>query len=137
MRLVDHAGVEVIDRDGCVRLLASEEVGRLAVVDGGAPLVLPVNYVMDGEAIVIRTAPGTKLRVGLDGPVCFEIDGFNRTTRAGWSVVVAGRLEEVDEHRTDEYCRVRALPLDPWAGADRDHWLRLVPSGITGRRVSR
>src|SRR4029453_19307331 len=90
-RVIDSpTGLEVLDHDECLRLLAADEVGRLALVDGGAPVVFPVNYGLDGEAIVFRTAPGTKLAVGPRGPVAFEVDAFDRTTRTGWSIVATG-----------------------------------------------
>jgi uncharacterized protein len=136
MRLKDdRTGIEVLDRELCRRLLAADEVGRLAVVRGGAPVILPVNYALDGDDIVFRTAPGTKLDAAGRSPACFEIDAFDRATRHGWSVVVSGRLEEVDEFSRRELARLRSLPVSPWAEGDRDHWVRLVPSQITGRRV--
>jgi len=136
MRLRDaRTGLELLDRALCLRLLMSDEIGRLAVVSGGAPMVFPVNYVLDGEAIVFRTAPGTKLEAVGRSAACFEIDAFDRSTRHGWSVVVTGRLEEVDEYTTRELARVRALGVSPWAQGEREHFLRLVPDRITGRRV--
>ena len=129
-----RTGIEVLDRQHCLRLLANDEVGRLAVVSGGAPVILPVNYAMDGEAIVVRTAPGTKLDAA-EGAACFEIDAFDRSTRHAWSVVVSGRLEEVDAYAARDLERLRSLEVSPWAAGERDHWLRLVPNRITGRRV--
>jgi nitroimidazol reductase NimA-like FMN-containing flavoprotein (pyridoxamine 5'-phosphate oxidase superfamily) len=136
MRLRDaRTGIELIDRALCLRLLANDEIGRLAVVSGGAPVLFPVNYALDGEAIVFRTAPGTKLEAAGRAPACFEIDAFDRSTRHGWSVVVTGRLEEVDEHAAKELARMQALGVSPWAEGEREHFLRLVPDRITGRRV--
>ena len=129
-----RTGIEMMDRDHCLRLLATDEVGRLAVVSGGAPVILPVNYAMDGEAVVLRTAAGTKLDAA-GTPACFEIDAFDRSTRHGWSVVVSGRLEEVDAYAARDLARLQALDVSPWARGARDHVLRLVPSRITGRRV--
>jgi len=97
-------------------------------------VILPVNYAMDGDAVVIRTAPGTKLDAVAE-TACFEIDAFDRSTRHGWSVVVTGRLEEVDRYASRDLARLRSLDVSPWADGARDHWLRLVPSRITGRRV--
>ena len=38
MRVVSrHSGIEVIDADECLRLLAAEEIGRVAVVVGPRP----------------------------------------------------------------------------------------------------
>ena len=53
----DSHGLEILDREACLGLLADDEIGRLAVLAGGAPLILPVNYQLDGEAIVFRTDP--------------------------------------------------------------------------------
>jgi nitroimidazol reductase NimA-like FMN-containing flavoprotein (pyridoxamine 5'-phosphate oxidase superfamily) len=136
MKVTDaRTGIEHIDRDECLRLLAADEIGRLAVNDGSTPTIFPVNYRLDGEAIVFRTAPGTKLESGPRSPACFEIDRFDRTARAGWSVVVVGRLEEVTQYDARTFARVTDLPVDPWADNEKSHWMRLVPARITGRRV--
>ena len=136
MRIVDaRTGIDHIDRDECLRLLADDEIGRLAVNDGGVPTIFPVNYRLDGEAIVFRTAPGTKLQHGPRSLACFEIDRFFRDARTGWSVVVVGRLDEVTHYDARTLARVKELPVDPWADGDKPHWMRLVPTRITGRRV--
>lgn len=87
------AGIDWLDRDECLRLLAADEVGRLAVV-GAPPAIFSVIYRLDGEAIVFRTDPGTELNHGSRAPACFELDTFDRDHRPGWSVLVTGRLEE-------------------------------------------
>ena len=130
-----RTGLEVIPPDECRALLRAEEIGRLAIIDGGAPAVFPVNYVLDGEAIVFRTAPGTKLSSGPRRPASFEIDLFDRQNRTGWSVVAAGRLEEVTRFDAGTLERIRRLPVDPWVGGERAHWMRLVPTRVTGRRI--
>jgi nitroimidazol reductase NimA-like FMN-containing flavoprotein (pyridoxamine 5'-phosphate oxidase superfamily) len=136
MKSVDaRTGIEWIDRDECLRLLAADEIGRLAIVVGGSPAVFPVNYALDGETIVFRTDEGTKLTAGPRAPACFEIDDFDRTLRVGWSVVASGRLEEVTRYTTSALERAQQLPIGPWAGGAKAHWMRLVPESITGRRV--
>ena len=132
-----RTGIQVIDRDECLRLLSEDVIGRLAVNDGSAPTIFPVNYCLDGEAIVFRTAPGTKLACGPRSRACFEIDRFSPEVRAGWSVVVVGRLDEVTEYDSRTLVRVKDLPVDPWAEGDKPHWMRLTPTRITGRRVGR
>jgi nitroimidazol reductase NimA-like FMN-containing flavoprotein (pyridoxamine 5'-phosphate oxidase superfamily) len=127
--------VEVLDRDRCITLLRGDEIGRLAVVADGGPLILPVNYQMDGESIVVRTDPGLKLDQGLRAHGCFEIDHFDRARRSGWSVVVAGRLEEVTHYDSKTWARTHELPVEPWADGAKEHWIRLIPSRITGRLV--
>lgn len=124
-----------IDRDGCLALLAGEVVGRLGVIDGGRPLIFPVNYVLDGTDIVFRTDQGTKLDAGLRSPVSFEVDQVDRVTSAGWSVLVTGRLEEVTPFDAATLERVRGLPVDSWADGTRRRWVRLVSDRFSGRRV--
>jgi len=136
MELVDRrTGIHVLDRAACLRHLEGQEVGRIGIVDGGTPLILPVNYAMDGDVVVLRTAPGAKLAAGPRAPACFEIDWFDPATRTGWSVLVVGRLEEVTPYQHRTWSRVQELGVDPWAGDDKSHWLRLVPDHISGRRV--
>jgi uncharacterized protein len=130
-----RTGLHWIYRDECLKLLAGEVVGRLAVVHGHAPAIFPVNYVLDGADIVFRTDPGTKLAAGERASACFEIDGIDRQSRTGWSVVATGRLEEVTRYDLLTLQRVQQLPVEPWAAGAKEHWMRLVPERITGRRV--
>lgn len=130
-----RAGLDVVYEAECLELMATEEVGRLAVSVGGQPLVFPVNYALDGREVVFRSNAGTKLEAGLGRSVCFEVDHFDRAARTGWSVIVVGRLEEVtpaDSVSLQE--RIHSLPVEPWAG-QRERWLRVVPRAITGRRI--
>lgn len=136
MRTIDaRTGLERIDRDECLELLAGDVVGRLAVASGGAADIFPVNYVLDGETVVFRTDPGTKLDATGRAQASFEIDRIDREHRTGWSVVASGRLEEVTRYSSRTLARLRELPVDPWAGGDKAHYVRLIPSRITGRRV--
>jgi nitroimidazol reductase NimA-like FMN-containing flavoprotein (pyridoxamine 5'-phosphate oxidase superfamily) len=132
---VDEHGIERIERGECLRLLEAEDVGRLAIVQGRTPAIFPVNYVMDGDSVVFRTGPGTKLTHGAEALVAFEIDWLSREDRTGWSVVVTGRLDEVTEFDAERFDRLHHLGLEPWAPGAKDHWMRLVPGTITGRAV--
>ena len=38
-------------------MLAARQIGRLGVFLDQYPLIVPVNYSMDGDAVVIRTHP--------------------------------------------------------------------------------
>ncbi len=135
MRFVDRrSGLEVIERDECLRLLAAEAVGRVAVVHGGRPYLFPVNYALDGEAIVFRTAEGTKLDAAVRGAFAvFEIDGHDRELRSGWSVITTGTVEEVVD--PNDLDRLGQLDLQPWAPGARAHWVRLRPASLSGRRI--
>jgi len=128
-------GIEILGRQECLGLLATDEIGRLAVVVANTPLVMPVNYALDDETVVFRTDPGTKLDEGPRARASFEVDSFDRARRTGWSVVATGRLEEVTHYDATTFDRVRRLVVDPWAGGEKTHWMRLVPDRVTGRRI--
>lgn len=129
-----RTGIEVLDRDQCLELLAADDFGRIGLDEGGHPLILPINYAMDGEDVVFRTAEGTKLDAARQ-PACFEIDEHDSEARTGWSVVVRGRLEEVTPaHHRELFDRVADL-AKPWAEGEKPHVLRLVAESIQGRRI--
>ena len=125
----DHELIE-LDREECLALLAAGRVGRFAVASmNDAPLVVPVNYVMDGDAVVFRTAAGEKL-AQLRRRASFEVDGLDQPTETGWSVLVRGFAYEATSWE------VAHLDLEPWAAGDKDRWVRIVPTAITGRRIT-
>lgn len=130
-----RTGLDILDRDECIRLLAGEAVGRIAIVDGGHPLVFPVNFIVDGADVVFRTGEGTKLHAAERNPVCFEVDSFDPADRSGWSVMVHGRLEELTPSDAKLYERASALPVEPWADAPKAHLMRVVTRTVTGRRI--
>ena len=127
---VTHVTFEELERDECFALLAANAVGRLAVGrDGLAPLVRPVNYLLEGEVIVFRTAPGSKLDAARTRPVAFEVDGIDYLRREGWSVIVEGHAYEATHWEFDH------LELEPWAPGVKDHWVRIVAGEVSGRRI--
>lgn len=135
MRLVDNnTGIEVLDRETCLRLMANAGVGRVAASLGGRPVCLPVNFVLDGDRVVFRTAAGTKLDVAVRGSaVAFEVDSYDVTNQAGWSVVVTGTAVEVLE--VEERARLDTLPLRPWSSHEKNHWIAVSAESVTGRRI--
>lgn len=136
MRLIDdRTGIEVLERSACLRLLRSNSVGRVAAMSGGRPILLPVNYAMDDESVVFRTAPGTKLSAAVRGaPVAFEIDHADPVFHTGWSVVVVGWAEEIVDPSARE--RLDGLGLRPWAPGEKEHWVSINAESISGRRVA-
>jgi nitroimidazol reductase NimA-like FMN-containing flavoprotein (pyridoxamine 5'-phosphate oxidase superfamily) len=126
----------VLSGDECYRLLATEQIGRLGVNAEHYPLIFPVNYALDRGVIVIRTNVGTKLTAADHANVTFEVDQIDKHTRTGWSVLVRGLTEELTKaHGAELIERTRASGVEPWAPGDHGHWMRLIPRGITGRRI--
>ncbi len=130
----DRHGLEVLGLDECFRLLATRPFGRLAHLDAGAPSIAPVNHLVDGATIVLRSLDGGKLGAAiLERPVAFEVDDLQVAERSGWSVVVHGRAEVVPDEDAAGY----EAWLDSWAVGDgaRTTWIRIVADEVTGRRL--
>jgi hypothetical protein len=91
---LDRHGSQVIDEGECRTLLklagASGRVGRLAINGETAPFVIPVNFSVYDETILVRLRPGFAAH-HLDGTtVTFEIDHVEPYSKEGWSVEVEG-----------------------------------------------
>jgi uncharacterized protein len=124
----------VLDRADCLALLATRPFGRLVFTHRALPDVLPVNYQLDGESLLIRLGRGSVAATATrDSVVAFEVDDIDMPSRTGWSVTVVGRAHEItDVHELD---RAHALGLTAWAGDDRDHFVRVAAERVTGRRL--
>jgi nucleotide-binding universal stress UspA family protein len=133
--LADHAGLEALPLEVCLRLLESVPVGRVSVYTDGEVIILPVNHVVDGQDVVFRTDRGSKLSAAdRQDQVAFEADDYDPRTRTGWSVLVKGRAEVV--HEDAEIQRLGRLGLYPWVTAvDRPFWIRIHPTSVTGRHT--
>ncbi len=136
MRL-DHNGLEVLDRDECLRLLGEAVIGRVGVSSGALPRVLPVNFRLDGDRILIRTGRGTKLDAATaNAVVAFEVDDIDPVDQTGWSVLVTGVAREVTDPA--ELAAVRAAPLARWAPQGPDDRLMAISTELVdGRRILR
>jgi nitroimidazol reductase NimA-like FMN-containing flavoprotein (pyridoxamine 5'-phosphate oxidase superfamily) len=132
----DAQGILRLDEAECWAFLAHHWLGRVALVHMGEPTVFPVSYVVDGDSIVFRTAPGTKLaRAAVGAPAAFEVDEASKLFETGTSVVVHGTLREVRDKA--ERLRLADLPLRTWAPGDRDHFVRVEARSVSGRRIGR
>jgi nitroimidazol reductase NimA-like FMN-containing flavoprotein (pyridoxamine 5'-phosphate oxidase superfamily) len=134
-RPTDHAGLETLTFGECLRLLDSTPVGRVGFHADGEVVILPVNHAVDGQDVVFRTARGSKLSAAEgQGLVAFEADAYDPQTQSGWSVLVTGRAEMVDEDA--EIARLSRIGLHPWATAvARPFWIRIRPTAVSGRQI--
>lgn len=131
----DRHGLEVLNLPQCLALLRSRPVGRIAYVDRGEPAIVPVNHVVDGASIVIRSLSGGKLDAAVLGkPVAFQIDDHDAARATGWSVLVRGRAELVEA--AEDVQRLEH-ELESWALARSNDatWVRIVADDISGRRI--
>lgn len=130
----DRNGLEVLTRAECLQLLAGATVGRLAFVQCGVPVILPVNFALLDEDIVVRTGTGAKLRATAgDGLFSFEADAIDLSAETGWSVVVTGPAEEL--RRPDDIVRAEALGLRSWAREATGRFIRIRADTVEGRQL--
>jgi uncharacterized protein len=123
-------GLEVLGREQCVELLATASIGRVVFTDGGLPVVLPVTFLVDGNAIVFRARAESRLARSSDGTVlAFEVDDAEPALRVGWSVTVCGQAEAGPVPRTLE------RRLQAWAPGKRDVAVRIPLTMVSGRRI--
>ena len=133
MRL-DANGLEVLDRGDCLALMGSVSLGRVVFTDRALPAIQPVNFVLDGDDVIIATAPGSKLAAATRGAiVAFETDRFSARSRTGWSVTMIGPARTVRD--AAEIDRLSRLPLRSWAPGRRDHFIRIRGDFVSGRRI--
>lgn len=127
---------DALNESVCFELLRSVEVGRLAVrIPEGGVDIFPVNFIVDGGTILLRTAAGTKLSSIEEEPiVAFEADHFDWYERTAWSVVVKGEASRVTDH--NELFELFNVELDAWQHERKPFFVRIVPTMTTGRRFT-
>lgn len=126
--IVDE-GLELLSEEDCFALLGTAEVGRVGITMGALPAIFPVNYRLVDGSIVFRTSPGSKLTSATDrAVVAFEVDDYETARRTGWSVLVVGRAEVVDEPDV-------ARGVEPLADGPRNSIVRIEPTFVSGRRI--
>jgi len=128
--------MEPLDASECMRLLSSVRWGRVAWSGPAGPQVLPVNHtVLDGD-VLFRTDLYSALADGTrDGTVAFEADELDDRMRSGWSVLVVGQAQHVED--VAEMQRLFRRMGEPWAPGSRPLVARITPSQVTGRRFLR
>ena len=131
----DGRALEYLPTSECLRLAGTVPVGRVFYSKQAMPAVAMVNFALSTDGcIVFRTEAGGKLWSAMQrAVVAFEADRMDEANRSGWSVTVVGRAEEVTDGR--EVAALRKLGLDPWAPGERDHFIRIRPEIVTGRRI--
>lgn len=129
-----------LDSTEALRLLGSVSLGRVVFTRRALPTVRPVNHVLDGGDIVIRTHEGadlasyTRQAEGLGVVVAYEADAIDPDTHLGWSVVATGFAHLVTA--PGELARYRER-LRPWVDQAMDLAVRIRPDLVTGVLLTR
>jgi nitroimidazol reductase NimA-like FMN-containing flavoprotein (pyridoxamine 5'-phosphate oxidase superfamily) len=131
---VDRNGLEVLDRDECLRLLDGATLGRVGVNVAALPTVLPVNFRLADGRIVFRTGVGTKLAAATrNAVVAFEVDDIDPLEHTGWSVVVTGVARPVVD--PDDIASLTEMGIARWAAGLDGHVVEVSLDLVSGRRI--
>lgn len=132
---MEHWSSPELSRVECDRLLAANDVARLAATSGAMPIIFPVRYAMLGGDPVFRTVQGGRLhRASLDQVLCLEIDHFGLVGDPGWSVVVIGKGSAVNDPAVIDACE-QLTPTAWWSEPQGDAFVRLQATVVNGRRL--
>jgi transcriptional regulator with XRE-family HTH domain len=130
-----HPRLTGLGQDECRALLSTHGVGRIAFSAPDGPAAFPVNYEMVDGDVCFRTAPDAAPAAAVGREVAFEVDRVDEVMSRGWSVLVVGRAEAVDDPETAGRLH-RQAHSGPWAGGARTLWVRVRPTRLTGRRIT-
>ncbi|TVZ06136.1 pyridoxamine 5'-phosphate oxidase family protein [Trebonia kvetii] len=135
----------------CWQLLASVPIGRVVFTHRAMPAIRPVNHLVEGRTIIIRTHLGAAIAsratagtagaaVGPEGSraedpgsvVCYEADQIDPARHTGWSVIVTGLARLV----TDPGAIARyADALHPWMAGEMHQVVAIEPRFVSGIRL--
>lgn len=127
--------LEELTREECFALLGTTTVGRVGLLVDGKPEILPVNYVVEGPAVVFRTSAESVLNEAALQVVAFEADHLDESAHTGWSVLVQGVAQDVSSAVDTTSEQLRRLVLVTWAPGARHRWFRIPVDTISGRRL--
>jgi hypothetical protein len=128
------SALEQLSRAECMRLMGTVPVGRIVYTRQALPAVELVNFALVDGDIVIRTSAGSTLAAATRGTViAFEAGSVDLAGHAGWSVTVVGRARAVVDGA--EVRGLERVSLASWVPGERDHFIRISPAIVNGRRV--
>lgn len=127
----DERGSEVLTLPECRRLMAvaaKQHIhGHLGLCGQGAPIVLPVDFTLQGPDIILLVGDGLGTEIARHNLVAFQVDGIEHERR--WSVLTRGYALEIDTFPGD-------IP-QPAPHVDRPghRFVRIRSDVQTGRRL--
>jgi len=122
---------DALSEQECWELLATASVGRLALSVRALPVIMPVQYYLDGRRLAVclghHGLPEQALNAAI---IAFAADSIDPATRSGWLVQVQGRSAIPRGLRIDTDCGRPASPaqvVEIEAGRISGHRMHLCP----------
>lgn len=128
----DESPVKVLPAEECWNRLRALEFGRLAYHLADEVHITPINYAVDGDKIIFRTAEGSKLLgVVMNEDVAFEIDQVDEEDEAAWSVIARGTATILEGAAARDADNLR---LRPWINTAKYNVVAISVDELSGRQ---
>lgn len=111
-------------------------MGRVGFTVRGMPAIRPVNHLIEGQKIVIRSRLGSAITGHASGGgavVCYEADDIDPVRHTGWSVIATGAAWLVSDPSV--IARYQQM-LEPWVARPMDQVIAITPAAITGIQLT-
>jgi hypothetical protein len=135
--ITDARLLEALPREESLRLLGTASFGRVVFTHLALPAIRPVNHIVEGGTIIIRTHLGAAITSAVDGigtVVAYEADMIDPQEHTGWSVIVIGKANRLTQ--AGEIARYREL-LQPWVTGSMDDVITITAEMVDGFRLAR
>jgi Pyridoxamine 5'-phosphate oxidase len=124
-----------LDRADALFLLSTVSLGRIVFTHKALPAIRPVNHLVDGQDVIIRSHLGAAvINAATDAVVvAYEADTIDPVLHIGWSVIVTGHASLViDPAEVRRYvCELRTWVDRP----EMDQVIRIEAELVTGFRL--
>ncbi|MDO8143347.1 MULTISPECIES: pyridoxamine 5'-phosphate oxidase family protein [Isoptericola] len=132
--MTDDGTTTTLTPDECWAVLAAQPIGRLATAVAGEPEIFPVSHAVADGHVYFLTRPGSKLvEVTVNNRVAFEADEWRFDTAS--SVVLKGTAEVLE--KDEDIAAAEATELVPYLDDGKNVWVRITPTEMSGRRLTR
>jgi hypothetical protein len=132
----EYRRLEELSPRESMRLLSSVSLGRIVFTALALPAIRPVNHLVDGDYVIIRTESSSpitsELRSEPGSVVAYEADMIDPVEHLGWSVIVVGVAHRVID--PDEAAPYRRA-LRPWVVGAKDQVIAIHTDIVTGFRL--
>jgi uncharacterized protein len=115
------APLEALTEAECLTLLATSEIGRLAITQHALPALVPVRIRLVHDHVLIESLIGTAVPLGTQSIAALETGNLGEGLGREWSVEVCGVLQRdqsghpgISEEETSETFRLSTTILRGW-----------------------
>jgi hypothetical protein len=128
--------IHELDEANCRSCLAAAPMGRLGLTDAALPRILPVNFLLRQDDVVIGSRDNRTLARAIRGDVvAFEVDHYDPATGEGWGVDVIGTCCLITDPAA--ISQLDAKRIAPWTSSEGLQYFAITISRIEGRRLVR